>query len=189
MKKLVLVCVILAMILLPAFLVSAGCESAGAAYYSTFSLNGGDEITCSLGYTDIDSDGPFAAVQSGTWTFFSGSSVSKAFEEPASGDHICVDGMVYGVVAKEYLYSNFDFNITIYITQDGVDYIYIADGGSITITSFGAAGEAVEGTFTLHVYNALANGLSMTPQQLEDAYDVEGSFRVQRIEYPLPIEE
>ena len=72
MKKLILVCVVLAMIVLPAFLVSASCDSAGAEYYITFSLNGGEEIICSLGFTDIDSDGPFAAVQNGMGIFFSG---------------------------------------------------------------------------------------------------------------------
>jgi hypothetical protein len=58
----------------------------------------------------------------------------------------------------------------------------------LEITAFGEVGEAVEGTFNVNLHKIpSATGGGATSLAL--TYPVEGSFRVERIDYTLPIYE
>ena len=73
MKKLIILCFVPLVVLIPAFLFAASCDSEGEDYYITFTM-GGAEYTITFGYSDVDTGEPFAAVQPGEgepdWIYF-----------------------------------------------------------------------------------------------------------------------
>ena len=66
--------------------------------------------------------------------------------------------------------------ITISVGEDSNLYEYTSSSGTITVTSFGDVGEAIEGTFDLtFVGGLMPTAFGGSPE------DVIGSFRVKRI--------
>jgi len=181
MKKLLVLCFVLGVIFVPAFLFASSCDSEGAEYYINFTLEG-IEYSLTFGVTDIETD-PFAAAQSGgSFTFMSGVNVeTTSFEEP-SGDYARVEAIFNGATTGIFTTASEDFEVDIWIVEGGIYYYYFATAGILQVTTYGEVGGAVEGTFNL----TLTGGI--VPAALGDSpLTTTGSFRVKRIEYSLPM--
>ena len=202
MKRLIVLCVALIVILIPAFLFAASCDSEGADYYITFTM-GGVEYNLSFGYSDVDTGEPFVAVQLGEpdWIYFAGRSVDSTEAETPTGDYICVESFLYpytqGVYTGTYTlgidgvpdsYIG-DGYLYIDVVEEGEPYFYYSTSGTVTITSFGEVGEAVEGNFNVHISIPLDFIIgSFAGPLLEIEYNIEGTFRLKRVEYILLID-
>ena len=179
MKRVIMLCVVMLAFCAPAYIFAGACESAGN-YYITFTFQG-VEYTCELGLNGING-AAFAAVQPGGYTFFAGANVEKSINAPPTGDFVYVEGMVHATEVGSYDYLIFDVDIE--VSAEGDYTKYETFNGTLNITAFGEVGEAVEGDFDIGVGMIPTGGL-VTP--LDALIPVEGTFRVQRIEYTLPI--
>ena len=181
MRKLIVLGIVFLVMLIPAHLFASSCESVqeGAEYYINFTA-GGVEHSCTFGATDINTGDPFAAVQPDDTTFIMGISEQVAYSENPTGDYVYIEGYINAISEGTYAYLNEDFNLYIDIIDGGVTYLYGVDSGTLTISTFGEVGEAVEGSFEVHVLRFII--ANFTPL-LENEYDITGSFRLKRVEY------
>ena len=182
MKKLLVLCFILGVFFVPAFLFASSCDSEGegAEYYINFTLEG-VEYSCTFGFTGVETD-PFAADQSGgSWTFMAGvNGETTPFGEP-SGDYAWVEVYFDGSTIGTFTIAEEDFDFYIWIAVGGNYYYYYTSAGTLQVTAYGEVGGAVEGTFNL----TLEGGIE--PAALGDSpLTITGSFRVKRIEFSLP---
>jgi hypothetical protein len=178
MRRVLMLFVVMLALCAPGYVFAGGCDSAGE-FYITFTFKG-VEYTCELGLNGINGYA-FAAVQPGGYTYFAGTNVEKSIDEIPAGDFVYVEGMVYAAEVGSYDYM--DFSVYIEISFEGNYLEYMSYSGTLNITAFGEVGEAVEGDFDIGVAENIAEGL-VTP--LNVFIPVEGTFRVQRIEYTVP---
>jgi hypothetical protein len=182
MKRVIMLCFALVVLIVPSLLFASSCESTEAEYYINFTLNG-VQYSCGRGFTDVGNGNPFAAVQPGDWTFGAGTNVESSFYADPDGDFVYVQVHVTGTTVGTYSYSGEEVDIFIQIYTGGLYFEYTANSGSLEITTFGDVGSAVEGSFNL--------GLDLIPLSegvvpLGTAYSVEGTFRVERINFTVP---
>jgi hypothetical protein len=118
MTKILVLCFVLGVFFVPAFLLAASCDSEGAEYYITFTLEG-VEYSCTFGYTDVETN-PFATDQSGgSWTFMAGvNSETTVFEEP-SGDYAWVEVYFDGSTIGTFTAPGEDYDVDIWIAASG----------------------------------------------------------------------
>jgi len=62
MKKLIVLCFVLLVMLIPALLFASSCDSAGDEYYIRFTMDG-QEYILTFGYSDGSTDAPVVALQ------------------------------------------------------------------------------------------------------------------------------
>jgi hypothetical protein len=181
MKRFLLICVAIAVLLVPALVPASSCDSTASEYYVEFTYNG-ETYRGSLGFSDVDSGDAFATLitDNGTSTIIFGTdgNYTTAISDPPT-DCIWVLCGLDGSGVGEY--TTFEvFYIGIYTDA------YQAVTGTITITSFGDVGGAVEGTFSLGVAPWTPSGGEYVP--LAALEDIDGSFRLKRVadDTPLP---
>jgi len=180
MRRLIVLCFVLIVFLAPASVFAASCDSAGDEYYIKFIFEG-KEYVCSYGHPSSDVDVPYAAVTTpllfngpAEYIQFLGSSSDTMDENPDF--FIEVGGTLYVMTAGNYTgeYQLPDYGYAFIDISEGEGvYYYFLSSGTVTINSFGAIGEAVEGTFNATF--VLPTAIGDTPQE------VSGSFRVKRI--------
>lgn len=191
MKKLIVLCFALLVILIPAFLFASSCESGGEGedFYIRFTMDG-QEYILTFGYSDGSTDAPVATLQivdTQDRIYLFGSN----WEEDGDTSGILVDfwGSLVPYIQGEYLgdYTlavinglNSIFvgygNLSIEIFDIPDFYQYRATGGTVTITSFGDVGGAVEGTFDVTF------GIDLGPVALGDpTLTITGDFRLLRV--------
>ena len=198
MKKVIVLCFALLVCLIPAYLFASSCDSAGAEYYINFTLEG-QEYSLTLGYTDVDTGDPmmvvWPSIANGEAIEFFATDVETdyLFTEKDPSDVIGIEGFLYPYTEGEYIgkyhlapngsVENVGWgNFHLYIIENDIYYYYGVDPGYLTITAFGAVGEAVEGTFDVTVnivIDSMETGDS-GPLFGEDSYDITGSFRLKR---------
>jgi len=196
MKKLLVLCFALVVMLIPALLFASSCDSAGDEYYIRFTMDG-QEYILTFGYSDGSIDAPVVALsisdtQDRIYLFGSN------WEEGGDTSDILVDflGSLFPYIQGEYLgdytlagvnglnstYVGYGY-LSIEILDIPDFYIYRATGGTLTITSFGDVGGAVEGTFDVTF-------TYMVPTALGDpTLAITGDFRLLRVSVDdFPIE-
>jgi len=199
MKKVIVLCFVLLVCLMPAFLFASSCDSAGAEYYINFTLEG-QEYSLTLGYTDVDTGDPMVvlwpSIANGEAIGFFATDIETDYsmtgEDPSNV--IDIEGSLYPFTVGEYI-GKYEFapngvietvgwgNFEINIIENDVYYYYRVASGYLTTTAFGAVGEAVEGTFditVIRVIDLMETGDSR-PLFGEDSYDITGSFRLKRV--------
>jgi hypothetical protein len=197
MKKVIVLCFALLVYLIPAFLFASSCDSAEAEYYINFTLEG-QEYSLTLGYTDVDTGDPMVVV----WPSIANGEAIEFFATDVETDYvhsgedpsnvIDIEGFLYPYTEGEYIgkyalapngveeivgWGNFH----LYIIENDIYYHYVASG-YLTITAFGAVGEAVEGSFDVivNIVIDLMEAGGFGPLFGEDSYDITGSFRLKR---------
>ena len=185
MKRFIVLLFTVILILIPVYLFAASCDSTEEGYYITFTFDG-EEYTLSYGYTDVATGEAFGALftRDGEEIHFYGINQEIESTDGPADNAIYVIAYLYphelGVYLDDYDASRNSIQsfgeITI-IAYDGKNlYEYSSSSGTISITSFGNVGEAIEGTFDL----TFEGGLK--PFAFGDSpEDVQGSFRVKRI--------
>jgi hypothetical protein len=197
MKKLIVLCFVLLVILIPAFLFASSCESGGGGedFYIRFTMDE-QEYILTFGYSDGSTVAPVVVLQHISDTqdgiFLYGSN----WEEGGETSGILVDflGSLFPYIKGEYLG---DYTLVVinglnsilvgdgYLSIEILDipdfYIYSATGGTVTITSFGDVGGAVEGTFDVTFTLPAALG--------DPTLAITGDFRLLRVsEDDFPID-
>ena len=184
MKKVIMLCVAVLVLLLPAYLFASSCESAnGEEYYINFTLDG-VEYSCTFGFTDVGNGNPWAAVQPGGWTFAAGTNVEVSTDDDIPDNWVYIEVWVYGATVGTYSYPDELVDLFIEIYIEGVYSEYEANSGSLEITTFGEVGSAVEGRFNVGLDLVFFEGGAFP---LGTAHSVEGTFRVERIEWTFPL--
>ena len=175
MKRIVVVCFVLAALFLPAFVFASSCDSEGTGFYINFTLEG-VEYSCTFGYTDVEKD-PFAAAQlEGIFTYIAGvSGETNMYGEP-SGDYAWVE--VYFDGAEAATLTGDDFEVDIWIYTGGEYYFYESSAGTLDITTYEEVGGAVAGSFDVTLEGGI-DAFALGDPTLATT----GSFRVKRIEY------
>lgn len=198
MKKVIVLCFALLVCLIPAFLFASSCDSAGAEYYINFTLEG-QEYSLTIGYTDVDTGDPMVVV----WPSIANGEAIEFFATDVETDYLSsgedpsnvidIEGFLHPYTAGEYI-GKYQFspngvvevvgggNFYINIIENDIYYYYRVASGYLTITAFGAVGEAVEGTFDVVVIRVidLMEAGGSGPLFGEDSYDITGSFRLKR---------
>jgi hypothetical protein len=189
MKKLIVLCFVLLVMVIPAFLFASSCDSAGDEYYIKFTMNG-QEYILTLGYTDESTDAPVVALQQISDTQYVILIYGSNWEEGGDTSGILVDFLssflpyVQGEYLGDYTLEEINGLNSIYIGYGNLSleifdtpdlYIYRATAGTLTITSFGDVGGAVEGTFDVTI-------TYMPPLALGDpTMAITGDFRLLRV--------
>jgi hypothetical protein len=191
MKKYIFFSFILLVILIPAFLFAASCDSGGEGedFYIRFTMDG-QEYILTFGYSDGSTDAPVAALQHISDTqdgiFLYGSNWEESGD--TSGILVSFLGSLLPYIKGEYI-GDYTLAVingfnSIYVGDgylsiniwDGLDgYQYRATGGTVTFTSFGDVGGAVEGTFDVTFTIMLPAALGDSP------LTVTGGFRLLRV--------
>ena len=168
MKKVVMVCFVVLVILVPVFLFIVGCFSEDMCtkptepdyHYIRFTLDGPEMdaeeiIILNFGRPDVDAENPMVTLSpdedsmnySGTYCFHTSTPPDVMFE---------MYGWLYPNTPGEYIgtYGGLDtpvgyFSTWPWITENGEVYMYHTVDGTIEITSFGDVGGDVVGTFDL----------------------------------------
>ena len=194
MKKVIVLCFAVVMFFIPAFLFATKCDSEGEGYFIKFTLEE-QEYILSFGFTDVGTGEPYTVlhpgITNGDMIAFFGSNVETdfAFVREDLDNVIDMKGRLFphtpGVYEDDYDVAQNTINsygeVMINVIENSQDYPYRATSGIITITSFGAVGEPVEGTFDLTFTLWLPAGDSFAPLFGADSYDITGSFRVKRV--------
>ena len=197
MKKIIVLCFVLLVIFVPISLFISSCDSAGEDYYIRFTLDG-QEYILTFGYTDESTDAPVVALQQISDTqdliVIYGSNWKEGGD--TSGILINFLGTLRPYVQGEHLgdYTLEEINglnsvfvgygyLSLEIFDIPDMYLYRATAGTVTITSFGDVGGAVEGTFDVTL-------TYMVPLDLGDpTLPVTGDFRLLRVsEDDFPID-
>lgn len=181
MKWGIMLCFMVLVFPVPVYLFASSCESATEAeYYINFTLDD-MEYSCIYGFTDVGNRNPFVAVHPENWTFGAGQNVETLFGIEPAGDYVYVEVYVDGTTIGQYFYPG-DLNVIIKVTVEGVYSEYHANSGSLEFITYGEIGSAVEGSFNVGL-DLVPTGGGVVP--LGTAHTVEGTFRVERIEYTL----
>ena len=182
MKWGIMLCFIGIVFLVPVYSFASSCESAAEAeYYINFTLDDMD-YSCTYGFTDVGNRTPFIAIHPENWTFGAGQNVETLFGIKPDGDYVYIEVSIDGTTIGQYFYPG-DLSVIIEVTVEGVYSEYRANSGSLEITAYGEVGSAVEGNFNVGL-DLVPTGGEVAP--LGTAHTVEGTFRVERIEYTLP---
>ena len=197
MKKLIVLCFVLLVILIPAFLFASSCESGGEGedFYIRFTMDE-QEYLLTFGYSDDSTDAPVVALghindtqdvidlfgtnweeggdTSGILVDFYGSLLPYVQGEYL-GDYTLTGNNGVGVNVLNSIYVGYG-HLYINIWDDPDSYQYSTTGGTVTITSFGDVGGAVEGTFDVTF------GIYLGPVALGDpTLTITGDFRLLRV--------
>ena len=182
MKWGIILCLIVIVFFVPLYSFASSCESAAEAeYYINFTLDDMD-YSCIYGFTDVGNRTPFAAIHPENWTFGAGQNVETLFGIKPDGDYVYIEVSIDGTTIGQYYYPG-GLSVIIKVTIEGVYSEYRANSGFLEITAYGEVGSAVEGNFNVGL-DLVPTGGEVAP--LGTAHTVEGTFRVERIEYALP---
>jgi len=197
MKKLLLLCFALSLLLVPSFVFAASCDSAGESdYFIKFTIEG-EEYICSFGHPNSDIDVPYAAVTTGFLAqpieeelieFYGGTIDTGSLPEELNS-WVEVAGYLHVETAGTYtgVYTlGLMNNVRISIYNEPDFYIYYAQSGTVTIDVFNDIGGSVEGSFDASF--VIGGDLVFSPLELGDSpQPVTGTFRVKRVsEEDLP---
>jgi hypothetical protein len=150
----------------------AGSCSKGYEYYVKFKANG-EEVIFGLGFTDVE-ENAFANVIYESETLFVATPEAVDKSTPPNASIMILIG---GAGPGTYEYGS-DSQLTIYYVDSGFMYSLLT--GSVTVTSFGEVGGAIEGTFEATANKIVLSGIKLQPPE-PDVTITEGSFRVKRI--------
>jgi hypothetical protein len=176
MKLICVICMAVALLCTPAFLMAASCDSE-AGYYVTFTFED-ENYSVSVGFSDVDTGEAFATVNDteGVGTFIFGTNVASS----STTWNLPTDSIWVLLLVENNAAGNYQFgadSIQAYLGMYG--QLYSAFAGNIVITSFGEIGETIEGTFSLRLDNYSVEGSGF--HSLADLPFV-GYFRVKRVE-------
>ena len=199
MKKIIAFCFVVLVIFVPVYLSASSCDSSGEDYYIKFTMDG-QEYILTFGNSEESTDAPVVALQeindtqdliviygsnweeggdtSGILVYFLGSLLPYIKGENL-GDYTLEE-----INGLNSIYAGYGYvSLEIYDIPDM--YQYRATGGTLTITSFGDVGGAVEGTF-----NVTLTYMDMEPLDLGDpTLTITGDFRLLRVSVEdFPIE-
>jgi hypothetical protein len=197
MKNVLIICIAAVVFFVPAFVLASSCGSEGddgfegEGYFIKFK-EGEQEYNLTYGFSDVESGEPFAIVIPGgsaavlIMVFASSVESDSTVVREELDDVIDVTARLYphtGEFEDDYDAATNSVNsfceLDIYISENSNEYLYGSTSGTVTITSFGAEGEAVEGTFSITFEGG------MEPAALGDpTLDVTGEFRLKH----LPLE-
>ena len=191
MKKFIISVFALIVLFVPATIFASSCDSEGEGFFIKFTLEE-QEYILTFGFTDVGTGDPyvvlFPGVTNGDLISIFGSTVesdSSVVREDLD-NVIDVRGRLYphtqGVYEDDYDAAGNTINsygeLGIHISENSVVYLYSSTSGIITITSFGAEGEAVEGTFDITFEGGIA------PASIGDSpLAVTGEFRLKRVSW------
>ena len=193
MKKLIVLCFALLVIFVPAFLFASSCESGGEGedFYIRFTMDE-QEYILTFGYSDGNTAAPVVALLHISDTQDDILIYGSNWEEGGETSDIRVDfwGPLFPYIKGEYqgdytlavvngfnsIYVGYGY-LTIDIWDDLDWYRYNSTGGTVTITSFGDVGGAVEGTFDVTFMGGIVEPAALGDSPL----DVTGDFRLLRV--------
>ena len=187
MKKVIIICFTVVMLFVPAFLFASSCDSEGEGYFIKFTLEE-QEYNLTYGFTDIGTGEPYIVLYPGVTNgdlilFFGGSVESDSSVVREDLDNV-VDVRArliphtQGVYEDVYDMATNTINsygeLSLFISENSVLYLYESSSGTISISVFGEEGEAVEGTFDIT--------LGIAPLDLGDSsLTITGEFRLKRV--------
>ena len=189
MKRLIIPLFALFVLWVPAFIFASSCDSEGADYYIKFTMDG-QEYILTLGFTDVGTGDPYVVlypgITNGDLIIFFGSNVESdsAVVREDLDNVIDMRARLYphtmGVYEDDYNAATNTINsygeLDIYISENSDVYLYSSTSGIITISVFGAVGEAVEGTFDITFEGGIA------PADIGDSpLTATGEFRLKRV--------
>jgi hypothetical protein len=192
MKNLLVLCFVLTMLLVPAVIFAASCDSDGdPEYFIKFTFEG-QEYTGTFGHPDDAESVPVATVTEGfvieqipdveIIEFFGGSTESGDPMEQSFAVEVYGNIVIEtpGVYVGEY--DETDGFAVIWIWDGSSEYVYYPDEVTLTITSFGEIGGVIEGTFSGTFDDIMGGPVGLEPAALgDDNQSVSGSFRVKRV--------
>jgi hypothetical protein len=173
----------------PAVIFASSCGSEEETFFIKYTLEG-NEYVLNYGLADVRTGEPFAILDpiaaNGDVISLFGSTIESDSSEVREDleNSIDVKGRLLPhtpeVYEDEYdaaRNSDQSFGrLSIYIREDKAEYLYGSTSGTITVTSFGPVGEAVEGTFDI-IFET-----DMEPAGIGDSpLSVTGEFRLKRI--------
>jgi hypothetical protein len=176
MKRFFMMILVAALLCTPTILMAASCDSGEAGYFVAFTFEG-TAYRVSLGFSDVDEGEAFATVDTSETPGTIIMGTDGIFATDVSGppmDSVYAVLVVVGTSAGTYEYSSKNASALVGINGG----TYMADSGTIVVTSFGAVGEAVEGTFNMDLAAYTIEG---DDYQTLAGMPITGSFRVKRV--------
>lgn len=196
MNKLLVICFALTLLIVPAFVFAASCDSTEDEYFIKFTFEG-EEYTCSFGIPDSDIDVPYAVVTTdflaqvpeGELIEFFGSSVESVSQPEDLDFFVRVQGYLYaetpGSYSGDYSLTDVFNSVWVWIYSDSTWYPYSASSGTVTVDVFNDIGGSVEGSFDATF--SLSGDTIIRMELGDESQTITGTFRLERIsEEDLP---